>query len=60
MSPVDFRKWQCPLSLIFKCPCRFYGTSMSPINFKKCPFRPVEFKGKGPGKGLAVVRLVRV
>ena len=21
MSPVDFKKWQCPLSLILKCPC---------------------------------------
>ena len=20
MSPVDFKKWQCPLSLFFKCP----------------------------------------
>ena len=23
VSPVDFKKWQCPLSLFLKCPCRF-------------------------------------
>ena len=23
MSPVDFKKWQCPLSLILEFPCHF-------------------------------------
>ena len=23
VSPVDFKKWQCPLSLFFKFSCRF-------------------------------------
>ena len=48
MSPVDFKKWQCPLSLILKCPCRFKGSSVSPVDFKKWPCHPVEFKGQGP------------
>ena len=29
MSPVDFKKWQCLLSLSFKCPCRFLKILMS-------------------------------
>ena len=23
MSPIDFKKWQCPLSLFFRFSCRF-------------------------------------
>ena len=48
MSPVDFEKWQRPLSVIFKCSCQFYGASMSPVDFKKWLCHPVKFKGQGP------------
>ena len=39
MSPVDFKKWQCPLSLFFKFPCRFLNSPLFPVDFKKgqCP-----------------------
>ena len=39
VSPVDFKKWQCPLSLFLKFPCRFLNSPMSPVDFKKwqCP-----------------------
>ena len=47
-SPVDFKKWQCPLSILFKCSCLFYGGAMSPVEFKKVSCPPVEFKGQGP------------
>ena len=54
MSPVDFKKWQCPLSLFLKCPCRFLNSPMSSVHFKKRPCHPVEFKGQGPHKTLAL------
>ena len=51
MSPVDFKKWQCPLSLFVNCSCRFKKSPMSPVDFKKCqcPLSlilkiPVDFK----------------
>ena len=39
VSPADFKKWQCPLSLFFKCPCRCLNAPISPVDFKKrqCP-----------------------
>ena len=46
MSPVHFKKWQCPLSLFFKCPCRFLNSPMSPADLKKRPRHPVKFKGQ--------------
>ena len=46
MASVDFKKWQCQLSFISTCSCRF--SSMSPVEFKRRPCRPVKFKGQGP------------
>ena len=48
MLPVDFRKWQCPLSRYFKLSYRFQCSLMSPVEFQKRPCRPVEFKGQWP------------
>ena len=52
MSPVDFKKWQCPMSLFKKKYRRFQNSPMSPVDFKKwqCPMSlfflifPVDFK----------------
>ena len=38
MSPVDSKKWQCPLSLFFLNSCRFLNSPMSPVDFKKWQF----------------------
>ena len=37
MSPVDFNKWQCPLSLFLK----FENSTLSLVDFEKgqCPSR---------------------
>ena len=54
MSPVDFKKWQCPLSLFLKCSCRFEDSPMPPVDFKKRECLSVEFKGqvsRGGGGG---------
>ena len=39
MSPVDFKKWPCPLSLFLRFPCPFFNGPISPVDFKKwgCP-----------------------
>ena len=51
MSPVDFKKWQCPLSLNLKFSCRFENSPMSLVDFQNdnVPCRyfsnvPVDFK----------------
>ena len=50
MSPVDFKKRQCRLSLALESPCRFKRSPMSPVDFKtgQCPlslfFFSVDFK----------------
>ena len=36
------------MSLLFLKPCRMSIGSMSHVEFKKWPCRPVEFKGQGP------------
>ena len=36
MSPVDFKKWQFPLSLFLTFSCRFKNSPMSPDGLKKC------------------------
>ena len=38
MSPVDSKKWQCPLSLYFRFSCRLWNSPMSPVDFKKWQF----------------------
>ena len=72
MSPVEFKKRQCPLSLEWPCPmsplrCSHVAGrieeiphvvsltfflmslgSMSHVDFKKCPCRRVECRGRGP------------
>ena len=50
--PVDFRIALCCLSILRNgnVPCRFVFL-MSPVEFKKRPCRPVEFKGQGPHLG---------
>ena len=39
MAPVDFKKRQCPLSLLLEFLCRFKNSPMSSVDFKKgqCP-----------------------
>ena len=37
MSPVDFKKWQCPLLLFLTCSRRFRNSPMSPVEFKVGP-----------------------
>ena len=39
MSPVDFKKWGCPLSLVLT----FSYDTMSPVDFKVMLCRPVKF-----------------
>ena len=48
MLAVDFKKWQCTLSLFLNCSWWFKNSTMSPAKFKKRLCRPVEFKGQGP------------
>ena len=48
MLPVDFKKWQCPLSLFLKFPVDFKVVQCRLVDFKKRPCRPVEFKGQEP------------
>ena len=47
MSPVYFKKWQCPMSLSFLSPVACSHAQCSPIDFKKKLCRRVEFKGRG-------------
>ena len=59
--PVGFNIVQCHLSVFrngdvpcrcfWKCPCWFQNCLISPVEFKKRPCHPVEFKCKGPSKG---------
>ena len=39
------------MSLSFLKPCRMSVSSMSHVEFKKWPCRPVEFRGLGPSEG---------
>ena len=48
MSPVDFRKLPCRMSLYFVKHCRMSLGPMSHVEFKKQPCRPVDFRGQGP------------
>ena len=49
MSPVEFKKWTCPLALYFKCPCSMsLGMMMSPVEFKSWLCRHVDFSGPSP------------
>ena len=52
MSPVDFKKYPCRMSLYFVKPCRMSIGSMSHVKFKKLPYCPIEFKGQGPFVGV--------
>ena len=53
---VDFKIAKCHLSNVRKGPCHVTNTfsymsiisSMSHVDFKKWPCRPVKFKGQGP------------
>ena len=36
------------VTIFFKLSCQFLDSLMSPVEFKKRPCRPVEFKGQGP------------
>ena len=61
VSHVDFKKWQCPLSLFLQCQCQFLINTnvacrtvhvmlVSPISHvgcQNCPCCPAEFKGQG-------------
>ena len=51
MSPVEFKKCLCPLSLYFQSPCRMSVCFMSPVEFKKWPCRRVDFRALGPYSG---------
>ena len=48
MSPVDFKKWPCRMSLYFLKPCRMSLGPLSHVEFKKQPCCPVDFRGQGP------------
>ena len=50
MSHVKFKKRLCPMSLQFLAPvtCHKAPCRMSHVEFKKCPCRPVDFRGLGP------------
>ena len=48
MSPVGFKKCQSHMSLYFLKPCHMSISSMSRVEFKKQPCRPVDFRGRGP------------
>ena len=50
LSPVEFKKCQCLMSLYYlsQCHCRYYKGSCCPVEFKKWPCHPVDFGGLGP------------
>ena len=50
MVPVNFKKWQCPLSLFLKFSCLFENSQMSPVEFRKSHVALSNLKVKGPSE----------
>ena len=48
MSHVEFKTRLCHMSLYFYSLCRIPLSPMSHVKLKKCPSRPVNFRGQGP------------
>ena len=48
MSPVEFKKWPCRMSLVFLPSLSCHLGPMSHVEFKNWPCRRVEFSGPDP------------